>query len=151
MTLWCEHADHEHPWADASYELEQSKEWASKLAPYAAVVVKMLQLVVPIASAGLGVACRRGDEVDQGRAALMKTVVEKLPAPTADGPVRDDEEGGLMRAEGAGLRALRSLLAEVDKASIFGGLRRRQTPGGDFVWICPEHIHEYDPGLPVLP
>jgi len=152
LTLWCEHPDHEHPWSDASYELEQSKEWASKLAPYAAVVVKTLQLVVPVAAAGLGVGMSEQDMKSiKDEVALMKTVLDKLPAPTADGPAREGDEGGLTRAEGAGLRALRSLLAEKDKASTFGGLRRRQTPGGDFVWICPDHVHEYDPGLPVLP
>ena len=152
LTLWCEHADHEHPWTDASYELEQSKEWAAKLAPYAAVVVKTLQLVVPIATAGLGAGLSEQDaKAIKDELGLMKAVVEKLPVPESDGRGRNDDEGGLTRAEGSGLRALRALLAEQDPASVFGGLRRRQTPSGDFVWICPEHIHEYDPGLPVLP
>jgi hypothetical protein len=152
LTLWCEHADHEHPRSDASYELHQGKEWANSLAPYAGVVVKTLQLVVPVATAGLGVGMSEQEMKSiTDELTLMKTVVEKLPAPAADGPAHDDDQGGLTRAEGAGLRALRALLAEKDPASVFGGLRRRQTPGGDFVWICPEHIHEYDPGLPVLP
>ncbi len=152
LTLWCEHADHEHPWSEASYELKQNKEWASKLAPYAAVVVRTLQLVVPVATAGLGVGMSKQEmQSIKDELELMKTVVETLPAPEADGPGRGQDDGGLTRAEGGGLRALRALLADIDPASTFGGLRRRQTPSGDFVWICPEHIHEYDPGLPVLP
>ena len=152
LTLWCEHADHEHPWSEASYELNQSKEWATRLAPYAAIVVKTLQVIVPVATAGLGVGMAEKELTSiTDELALMKTVVETLPAPAADGPAYGDDTDGLTKAEGAGLRALRALLAEKDKASVFGGLRRRQTPGGDFVWICPQHIHEYDPGLPVLP
>ena len=114
--------------------------------------MKTLQVIVPVATAGLGVGMAEKElKSIKDELALMKTVVEKLPAPAADSPAYGDDTDGLTKAEGAGLRALRALLAEKDKASVFGGLRRRQTPGGDFVWICPQHIHEYDPGLPVLP
>ena len=149
LTLWCEHSDQEHPWSEASYELEQSKEWARKLAPYAAIVVKTLQLVVPVSGTGTEISEQDMTSM-KADLALMKTIVEKLSAPAADSP-GGGNDAGLTRAEGAGLRALRALLADVDPASVFGGLRRRQTPSGDFVWICPDHIHEYDPGLPVLP
>jgi hypothetical protein len=81
----------------------------------------------------------------------MKALVQTLPvAETAEG-LHVDHPGGLTRAEGAGLRALRETLLRVDEARAFGGLRRRQTPSGDFVWVCPQHYAEYDPGLPSLP
>lgn len=153
LTLWCEHADHEHPWNDASYELQQNKAWVNQVAPYAALVVKALQVILPVATAGLKVGMSEHelksikDELD-----LMKAIVAELPTTTEHGyGAHYRDPVGLTRAEGSGLRALRSLLTEKDYASTFGGLRRRQTPAGDFVWICPDHIHEYDPGLPVLP
>ena len=151
LTLWCEHPDHEHPWPKASYELHQAKEWMLDLAPYAALVVKTLQVIVPIAGAVTGVALseeqfkRVRPEID-----LMKTLVEHVPLGKPARYVGDGEDGVLTSAEGVGLKELRRLLFEKDPEQRFGGLRRRQTTAGDFVWICPEHDSEYDPGLPQL-
>lgn len=163
LTLWCEHADHEHPWNDASYELQQNKAWVNQIAPYAAIVVKTLQVIIPVAIAGLRAGMSEPelksikDELD-----LMKAVVAAIPSASSNDHVAGYDPSRFTRAaerdtvwltpaEGSGLRALRSLLTQVDYAGTFGGLRRRQTLAGDFVWICPDHIHEYDPGLPVLP
>ena len=55
------------------------------------------------------------------------------------------------KPEGAGLRELHSLLLELDPAKTWGNLRRVLTPTGDYLWLCPTHYREYDPGLPVLP
>ena len=53
-------------------------------------------------------------------------------------------------AEGAGLRELHSLLLDLDPGKTWGNLRRVLTPTGDYLWLCPTHYREYDPGLPVL-
>jgi Leucine-rich repeat (LRR) protein len=59
-------------------------------------------------------------------------------------------EAGLSPAEGAGLRALRAMLLRKDVARFFGGLRRVQAPT-DLLWVCTNHLKEYDPGLTKLP
>ncbi|MBC8869683.1 MAG: hypothetical protein H8E44_09715 [Planctomycetes bacterium] len=46
---------------------------------------------------------------------------------------------------------MHSLLLELDPAKTWGNLRRVLTPTGDYLWLCPTHYREYDPGLPVLP
>jgi hypothetical protein len=73
--------------------------------------------------------------------------------PDADPRERPSIAGGaeLGRAEGAGLRAFRELLLELDSAREFAGLRRALSPMGEYLWVCPEHYVEYDPGLPTLP
>ena len=53
-------------------------------------------------------------------------------------------------AEGDALRALRVLIFEHDRLRKFGGLRRVQASSGDFMWVCPRHYTEYDPGLPTV-
>ena len=60
--------------------------------------------------------------------------------------VSDDMTG----AEGAGLRMLRAVVFEHDPAQYFGGLRRVVTSSGEFLWICPNHYSDYDPGLPAV-
>jgi hypothetical protein len=55
-------------------------------------------------------------------------------------------------AEGAGLRALHDLLAELGwKPGQFGLSRVTSKASGDILWVCAEHLSEYEPGLPVLP
>jgi internalin A len=84
----------------------------------------------------------------------MNTLVADLPVGTglsAGDTGLTRAKGQLTLAEGAGLRALRSIVFEQDPHRAFGGMRRVQAPSGDLMWVCPEHYPEYDPGLPVIP
>ena len=51
LTLWCEHPGYEHPWEPAAYDLDPPKEWFTRIAPYAVLVFRTLQLIVPAAGA----------------------------------------------------------------------------------------------------
>jgi hypothetical protein len=63
----------------------------------------------------------------------------------------EDPNRLVTEAEGAGLRELHGLLRELDRKKRWGRLRRVQTPTGDYLWLCPKHYPEYDPGLVVIP
>jgi internalin A len=151
LILWCEHPGHWHPCPEADYELIQPKEWLKAVGPYATLVARTLRLVVPVAGAAAGVVWSEEElKGAKQEIELMKALVQSLPElKELDIGIRSSTE--LTSAEGAGLRALRSLLLEKDPSRSFGGLRRVQYPSGDFVWICPIHYPEYDPGLPDLP
>jgi internalin A len=150
LILWCEHPGYEHPWTEASYDL-RSTGWLQRLAPYAVLVSKALRVLVPMASANrLDVVPQELESVER-ELALMTSLVEKLPPLDQSnvGAIQNDQ--GLTRAEGASLRELRSFLFEVDESRYFGGLRRVLASSGDFLWVCPNHYVQYDPGLPSLP
>jgi internalin A len=151
LTLWCEHPGEWHPWHDASYELRQERDWMVQAAPYLSFVLKALRLVVPVASAVAGVILPKPDIEELGaEIELMKLVVEKLPRISVK-PGREEEAStDLTSAEGAGLRAFRALLFRYDESRYFGDLRRAQAASGEYLWVCPKHHQEYDPGLPVL-
>ena len=69
-----------------------------------------------------------------------------------DAPRRPDLEPGVRGTpEGAGLRELHALLRKLDPGQKWGKLRRVLTPTGEYLWLCPTHYREYDPGLPKLP
>ena len=55
LTLWCEQPGYEHPWDAASYDLDPPREWLARIAPYARLVFKTLQVIVPVAAA-IGIA-----------------------------------------------------------------------------------------------
>jgi len=154
LVLWCEHPGHWHPWSAASYSFDQPKDWLVRIGPYATLVFKALQLVVPITASAAGVVL--SDEQfkhAQHQLDLMKTLVADLPSQE----IKDQSEliaesaRQLTPAEGQAARAIRMLLFEHDRMRAFGDLRRVQTPSGEFVWVCANHYPEYDPGLPSIP
>ena len=156
LTLWCEHPGAEHPCPTATYALDPAKKWFANIAPYARLVVKTLQLVVPVAAA-LDIAALPTARRDDAKARLdvMKSIVDDLPDIPPD--LNDREWEGyrqatrLTQAEGQALRAVRRIIFEKDPDHAFGDMRRVQSPAGDLLWVCADHYREYDPGLPVLP
>lgn len=155
LTLWCSHPGYWHPWDDASYKIDPPKEWFSKISPYAALIVKILQLAVPL-TGSIAVASLPTEQIEHASAKLemMKTLIDDLPSESL-GELQDVELGRatdqMTAAQGQALRALRVVIFEHDPFRKFGGLRRVQAFSGDFLWVCPTHYSEYDPGLPVLP
>ena len=159
LTLWCAHPGFWHPWDDATYEIDVPKEWFSKISAYARLIVKTLQLVVPLAgSIDVAMLPKEQIEVAAAHLEMMKTIVDDLPGQ----PRNELSDIGLSdiglshvkehmtAAEGDALRALRVLILDHDPLRKFGGLRRVQAPSGDFLWVCPKHYVDYDPGLPVV-
>ena len=155
LTLWCAHPGYWHPWDPASYQINPPKEWFSRISPYAALIVRTLQLVVPLAGS-IAVASLPTEQIEGAAAHLemMKTIIDDLPGQSAK--VRayaglGQVVGQITAAEGEALRALRLLIFEHDPLQKFGGLRRVQEPSGDLLWVCPDHYTDYDPGLPAVP
>lgn len=155
LTLWCEHPGYWHPWPHASYPLDVPEHWFTRIAPYAALVVRTLKFAVPLAG-NLAAVALPSEQLARIQAdlQLMGTLVANLPGkPSQDlaSTAMDQASTDLTPAEGQALRALRVVLFQLDKLQAFGGLRRVQAPSGDFLWVCVEHYRDYDPGLPTLP
>ena len=53
------------------------------------------------------------------------------------------ESGTSVRAQGATLRELHSLLKAKDSAASFGGLARVQNKRREFLWVHPQFVSEY--------
>jgi internalin A len=155
LVLWCEQPGHWHPWPDATYLIDQPKEVIARIAPYAILVFRALQLTVPVVSAAAGLA------LPPGEAKQVAAELQLMTAVVADLPGQERQEqpdlaglgigGRMTAAQGAAWRALRSLLFKRDTARAFGDLRRVQASSGDFLWICPRHHAQYDPPLPKIP
>ncbi len=160
LVLWCEHPGHWHPWAAASYSLDQPRDWLVRISPYAILVFKALQLVAPIAGAVAGVVLT--DEQlkhTQHELELMTTLVADISEHLSGHGIKEqgdivspgESASQLTPAQGEALRAIRILLFNLDPARAFGDLRRVQAPSGEFLWVCTTHYAEYDPGLPRIP
>ena len=153
LTLWCEHPGYEHPWEPAAYDLDLPKEWLARVAPYAVLVFRTLQLIVPLAGAVAIAALPTAQQSSaQTHLEIMQAIVTDLPTTKATRAQASPagSTGQLTAAEGAALRAIRAIIFEHDHLRSFGGLRRVQTPAGDLLWVCENHYPDYDPGLPVV-
>ena len=149
LTLWCEHPGHEHPCENGEFTFKRPKKWVVQAAPYLSIVGKSLRVVVALA--GLpGAGQLIGEATSKQLGAMEKLTKELIPDRVPGGDVAEDGSG-LTRAQGEAFRQFQSLLFELDKDRKWGSMRRFLTPAGDYLWICPEHHREYDPGLPVLP
>ena len=114
LTLWCEQPGQEHPYQQATYTFSRPEQWFRQVAPYALLVSKALQLLVPVLGAGVALVLSDSemqsikDEIE-----FTKALVDELPVTTNldDGLMGS---GQLTTAQGAGLRAFRSLLFSLD-------------------------------------
>jgi internalin A len=141
LTLWCEQPTEEHPWPTARYEFDQSREWFMTLAPYGRLICHLLTQATSIAAVALNVlpsdmtVRNLRDEVELTRE-VFSLLLPHMKSESLSGVGLTN---GPTAAEGAGLRALRSLLEELDKRRFFGGLDVVATPSGEFLWVCPNH------------
>jgi hypothetical protein len=154
LVLWCEQPGELHPWPPATYSLDPPKGWLVRIAPYATLVFKTLQLAIPHLSSVADMLTKAELEDAQNWLDQMETLITAIPHE----PIEDESElisvecaNQLSEAQGQALRGIRVLLFKHDHARAFGDLRRVQAPSGDFLWVCVRHHSYYDPGLPSAP
>jgi len=152
LQLWCEQPQQEHPLEAGEYAFSKPREWLVRITPFARLVAKTLKIAVPLAGPLLGMVA---DEVlvksIKPQLEFMETLTSELLAGDLEATASGSESTtGLTSAEGAGLRELHTLLVEVDPSRAWGKLKRVLTTAGDYLWVCPEHYHVHDPGLPIL-
>jgi internalin A len=155
LTLWCEHPGYWHPWERASYELHPPNRWFPQVRPYVLLVFQTLQLIVPLAGPA-GNTSFTAELLDQARSHLQEmSILLADQSSHLTSRIMDSDHGKpgkqLTPSEGQALRAIRVALFENDLSRAFGGMRRVQDASGDFLWVCPTHYPEYDPGLPEVP
>ncbi|HET7013461.1 MAG TPA: COR domain-containing protein [Streptosporangiaceae bacterium] len=154
LTLWCEHPGHPHPWPNAIYEIAKPKQWILSVAPAATIILKILRLATPVAAAVTG-AILTPTQLQHAQAELQLATTLAQVLPEYD-PARDPEldsraQAPLAPAQGQAWRAIRTVIFEHDPTHSFGDLRRVQASSGEFLWVCPDHYSDYDPGLPAIP
>jgi CheY-like chemotaxis protein len=140
LTLWCEYPGAEHAWEMASYKFSRPREWLRRVAPYGLLVSRVLSVVISIAASIPG-AVLSGEDFQrvQNQLELMKEIAAQLPQFNVSLSVTSTTVDRLTPEEGAGLRALRSLLLIEDRGRIFGDLRKVGTESGEIIWVCPRH------------
>lgn len=130
------------------YTIKVTPEWLQAIQPYVRRLVSVLKYVVPVVGPVIGVAAADYEAAFKVDLKLMEELVKKLPevGRTEEALIAESESPrgpSLERAEGAALRALRSLLDEVDEKQLWGGLRKVLTPEGHYLWLCEHHAAPY--------
>ncbi|MBN9120904.1 MAG: leucine-rich repeat domain-containing protein [Planctomycetes bacterium] len=154
--LWCEHCEQPHP--VKRYEVSIPAEWLVKIAPYAKMIATAIKVGLPAIGGGLGIyldrlGASKEDKKDiADRIDKMSKLAEKcLSGDLETGHKREELTDGLSAPDGAALREFHKLLRDIDKDSHWGDLRPTATKEGDYLWMCPEHHKEFNPGLITIP
>ena len=180
LTLWCEHSRMPLPELGddpscGTYDLEMTREWLVKIAPYAKFVAGVLSLALPVASSAIkwtmdDTAYKQIEE-DLDLSEKSFSGLLGVGRGTGNWLMQDDDTSPLdhtghaeqMRAahedelrygtpkaaQGALLREVQAMLKERDPG--FGGMMRVQNKRRQFLWIHPRFEKEYYPDLPVIP
>jgi len=134
--------------ANGLYEIDDPTDWVRAMSPYLQKLCSVLKYAAPLAGPVLGVAAAQVKEVISNDLDLMTSLIEKLPeikqADPLHGHEKYDDPDRTPKVGGAELRALRSMLDEKDKARIWGGLEKKRTPEGHYLWLCPDHARKYE-------
>lgn len=156
ITLWCEHsrlplpALNPHDKKKGVYELEVSRAWFTKAAPYLKILTGTLSLVLPVAGSAakfmLDDATFKGIEegLDLGQKSIESTLKgsDLVTNLSTDRDAPDWQQGdSAIMAKGSILRELHALLKAKDPG--FGGLVRVQNGRGEFVWVHEQFVGEY--------
>jgi hypothetical protein len=156
ITLWCEHSRQPLPALNPNdkkkgvYELEVSREWFTKAAPYLKILSGTLSLVLPVAASAtklmLDEATYKGieEELDLGQKSIESTLKGSDLATnlSTESDAPDWQQGeAAIRAQGSILRELHALLKAKDPG--FGGLVRVQNRRREFLWVHEQFVDEY--------
>jgi len=160
LTLWCEHPDEPHPCCpigsggQGEYVIKQANEHLKAIAPYAAVVARLLTTAASLAAPGAGMMLQPAIVgAIRPHLDMMNSVAKAMLTGNIDAPTRIVTYVGTNigpKKDIINLRALEALLSQLDPAKNWGGLRPAPTESNEILWLCPEHYREYVPDLPVI-
>jgi len=146
LHLWCEAENCQHKVHQPDfgvYEFNVSKDWVTKVAPYANLVARVLKTTLPVAipAANLyfGEDIMDNWVISQSLDAMKEATGTLLENDMAIAEPRHLKDGILTEAERSGILALHSFLKEEDPHHQRLGLKRMPTYTGDYLWLCDTH------------
>jgi GTPase SAR1 family protein len=155
LILWCEHSRLPLPALNGKnskegiYEIELTRAWFKKAAPFLKVLTGTLSLVLPLASSGIKLALDDAaykaieEQLDFGNDLITSSLDagEKVGDWLGSKDAASLEHGEAIRADSATLRELHALLKAKDPG--FGGLARVLNKRQEFLWVHPQYAKEY--------
>jgi GTPase SAR1 family protein len=155
LILWCEHSRLPLPLLNGRssnmgiYELELTREWFTKSAPFLKLVTSALSLALPIAAVEGKIAIDKAiyDSLENyfnfGKEVIDATLSasDKAELWKDSGDSTKLPQGKGIRAENATLRELHALLKAKDPG--FGGLVRVLNKRNEFLWVHEKFAGEY--------
>jgi hypothetical protein len=156
LILWCEHSHLPLPMLNADkdkkkgvYEIELTREWFKKAAPFLKIAAGTLSLILPVAASGIKLAVDEvaykaiEEQLDFGKNVIDAAIGEgtKIGAWMGASESARLEQGEAIRAQGATLREFQALLKAKDPG--FGGLVRVMNKRQEFLWVHTQFEKEY--------
>jgi internalin A len=142
LRLYCEQPGAFHPLSEAPYIIDQPSRWLLTLAPYLRTLLELLKHGTPLVGPALSIPIKHLDTQLANETALMVELVKQLPERLKiDRSQADHLEPTEFEAD---YRALYALLRELDPNEHWNGLNRTYTPEGQLLWLCRDHVQQYN-------
>jgi len=154
LILWCEHSHLPLPKLNADkkkgvYNVELTREWFKKAAPFLKVATGTLSLILPVAASGVKLALDETaykaveEQLDFSKSVIDTVIGEGMKIGDWMGASESArlEHGEAIRAEGAILREFQALIKTKNPG--FGGLVRVMNKRQEFLWVHPQFEAEY--------
>ncbi len=156
LILWCEHSHLPLPMLNEGkdrekgvYEIELTREWFKKAAPFLKVAAGTLSLILPVAASGIKLAVDEvaykaiEEQLDFGKNVIDAVIGEgaKIGDWMGASETMRLEHGEAIRAKGATLPRVPG--TNQSQGPGFGGLVRVMNKRQEFLWVHPQFEKEY--------
>lgn len=155
LRLWCEAEGCQHPVLEPNqglYEVDASREWIQRIAPYANIVAGILRTILPLAGPAINsfIGPKTIEELQiKDQLDLMKEATKEFLDHKLDVHKKPRlNEAVLTETERSGVLVLHALLRELDPEQQRMGLYRVPTYTGGYQWLCTQHFQNSQSRIP---
>lgn len=149
LHLFCQCPKHLHPATfpiegDEQYQpyiIKQPKQWLITVFPYINAMIQVMKYapLIPISP------LEKPSELMAKCLEHMELTMEQVEKLAVDSKVTVDiSYNNPSKVDGAQLRELHKLLKNLDPSNTWQGLKKKFTPEGHYLWLCPYHHKHFD-------
>lgn len=148
LHLFCQCPKHIHPATcsiegDTEYQpyiIKQPKQWLVAAFPYINAMIQVMKYAPLLPSSPL----QKPSELMAKCLEHMESTMQQIEKLAVDSKVTIDISYNPSKVDGAQLRVMHELLKSLDSSRTWQGLKKKFTPEGHYLWLCPYHYQHFD-------
>jgi internalin A len=148
LQLYCQEPGEWHPaLEDGRYEIKEPSEWYMQMSFYVRPLWDILKSTLPVVSPRLARMIPGIDSIIQTDLKSMADLMKSFSELTIGKDLPSQESGSEQRVivlDAFAMRLMRAFLDECDPRHVWGGLIKKRTPEGHYLWLCRAHAKQYE-------
>ncbi len=148
LQLYCQQPGEWHPTLEGGrYEIKEPAQWYMQMGSYVRPLWDILKHTLPVVSPRLARMIPGIDSIIQTDLKLMAQLMKSFSELTRGKDLPSNESGSeenVMILDAFAMRLMRAFLDECDPHHVWGGLVKKRTPEGHYLWLCRPHAQQYE-------